>query len=110
MGLRKNTDHRSSDQVTSEKQKKTILSVPSRDRIGWKNQATQLPKDRTTLPEQLLDLRIRYLSGKLSREEYQYARKKLMQSPTDTKPSKNRYAMISVLLVAATIIGIALYL
>ena len=94
MGLRKNTDQQSSDQVASEKQKKIILSVPSRDKVGSKYLATQSPKDKTTLPEQLLSLRVRYLSGKLSREEYQSARKEMMQSPTDTKPSKNLYAMV----------------
>lgn len=110
MGLRKNTDRRSSDQVTSEKQKKLMLSVPNRDKVGSQYPATQSPKSKTTLPEQLLDLRIRYLSGKLSREEYQSARKEMMQSPVDTRPSKNLYAMIAALLVAAAIIGIALSL
>ncbi len=110
MGLRKNTDQRLSDQVTSEKQKKTILSVPSRDKVGSKDQATQSPKGKTTLPEQLLDLRILYLSGKLSREDYQSAKRKMMQSPANTKPFKNRYAMITVILVAVAITAIALYL
>ena len=109
MGLRKNTDQRSSDQVASEKQKKIILSVPSRERAGLKDQATQSPKGKASLPEQLLSLRVRYLSGKLSREEYQSTRKELMQSPADTKPSKNRYAMIAAILIAAAIIGIAVF-
>lgn len=109
MGLRKNTDQQSSDQVASEKQKKIILSVPSRDRVGLKKQAPQLPKDKTTLPEQLLDLRILYVSGRLSREEYQSARKELMQNLVDVKPSDNLYIMISVLLITVMIIGVTLY-
>lgn len=110
MGLRKNTDHRSSDQVASEKQKKIILSVPSRERAGLKDQATQSPKGKASLPEQLLDLRVQYLAGQLSREEYQSAKREMMKSPANTKPFKNRYAMISALLVAAAIIGIAVFL
>lgn len=110
MGLRKKTDHRSSDHVASEKQKKIILSVPSRDRIGLKDLIKQLPKRKIALPEQILDLRILYVSGQLSREEYQSARKEMMQSSADTKPSKSRYTMIAALLVAAAITGIALYM
>ncbi|WP_376710693.1 hypothetical protein [Pseudochrobactrum lubricantis] len=109
MGLRKNTDHRSSDQVASEKQKKTILSVPNRERASSKDQVTQSPKGKASLPEQLLDLRVQYLAGQLSREDYQSAKGKMMQSPANTKPSKNRYAMIAALLVAAAIIGIAVF-
>lgn len=110
MGLRKNTDQQSSDQVASEKQKKLILSVPNRERACSKDQATQSPKGKASLPEQLLDLRVQYLAGQLSREDYQSAKRKMMQSPANTKLSKNRYAMIAAILVAVAITGIALYL
>jgi hypothetical protein len=110
MEPRKNTDQQSSDQVVSEKHKKLMLSVPSRERAGSKDQVTQSPKGKASLPEQLLDLRVQYLAGQLSREGYQSAKRKMMQSPANTKPSKNLYAIIAAILVAATIIGIALYL
>lgn len=110
MGLRKNTDQQSSDQVELREKKKLILSVPSRERADLKDQATQSPKGKASLPEQLLDLRVQYLAGQLSREDYQSAKRKMMQSPANTKPSKNRYTMIAALLVAAAIIGIAVFL
>ncbi|QVQ36529.1 hypothetical protein KHQ08_15605 [Pseudochrobactrum algeriensis] len=109
MGLRKNTDQQSSDQAELREKKKLILSVPSRERAGLKDQATHSPKGKASLPKQLLDLRVQYLAGQLSREDYQSAKRKMMQSPANTKPSKNRYAMIAALLVAATIIGIAVF-
>lgn len=109
MRLRKNTDQQSSDQVASEKQKKLILSVPNRERACSKDQAAKSPKGKASLPEQLLDLRVQYLAGQLSREEYQSAKREMMKSPVNTKPFKNRYAMIAALLVAATIIGIAVF-
>lgn len=109
MGLRKNTDQQSRDQVASGEKKKLILSVPSRERAGSKDQATQFPKGKASLPEQLLDLRVQYLAGQLSREDYQSAKREMMKSPANTKLFKNRYAMISALLVAAAIVGYALY-
>lgn len=105
MGLRKNTDHRSSDHGASEKKMKIILSVPSRDRVGLKSQAPQLPKDKTTLPEQLLDLRILYVSGQLSREEYQSARDEMLPSSKKQTRLKTIYVMAAALFVAAAIVG-----
>lgn len=110
MGLRKNTDQQSRDQVASGEKKKLILSVPSRERAGSKDQGTQLPKGKASLPDQLLDLRVRYLAGQLSREDYQSAKREMMKSPANTKSSKNRYAMISALLAAAAIVGYALFM
>lgn len=110
MGLRKNTDQQSMDQVASGDKKKLILSVPSREKAGSKDQRTQFPKGKASLPERLLDLRVQYLSGQLSREGYQSAKREMMKSPVNTQPSKNRYAMISALLVAAAIVGYALYI
>ena len=109
MGLHKNTDQQSSDQVALKEKRKLILSVPSRERAGSKDQRTQSLKGKASLPDQLLDLRVQYLAGQLSREDYQLAKREMMKSPTNTKPSKNRYAMIAALLVAATIIGIAVF-
>ncbi len=109
MGLHKNTDQQSSDQVELREKKKLILSVPNRERAGLKDQATQSSKGKASLPEQLLDLRVQYLAGQLSREDYQSAKREMMKNPANTKPSKNRYAMIAALLVAAAIIGIAVF-
>lgn len=110
MGLRKNTDQQSRDQVASGEKKKLILSVSSRERAGSKDQVTQRLKGKSSLPEQLLDLRVQYLAGQLSREDYQSAKREMLQSPAVTKPSKNRYVMISALLVVGAIVGYALFM
>lgn len=110
MGLRKNTDQQSRDQVASGEKKKLILSVPSRERAGSKDQVTQSLKGKASLPEQLLDLRVQYLAGQISREDYHSAKREMLKSPAVTKPSTNRYAMISALLVVGAIVGYALFM
>ncbi len=110
MGLRKNTDQQSRDQVASGEKKKLILSVPSRERAGSKDQRTQLPKGKASLPEQLLDLRVQYLAGQLSREEYQSAKREVLKSPDMTKYSASIYVYGFIMILTILIFGLVIYL